>query len=69
MMVVFALAAAAAATPSPPSRIVEQARASVRIVSGSRVKLGQESAEAQLRKTQFRELDGTLRPAKLVEFQ
>jgi len=68
-MVVFALAAAAAATPASSSRIVEQARASVRIVSGSRVKLGQESAEAQLRKTRFRELDGTVRPAKLVEFQ
>jgi hypothetical protein len=70
MMVLFALAAAAAsATPAPPPRIVEQARASVRIVSGVRVKLGTATADAQLRQTSFRDPDGTSRPAKFVEFQ
>ena len=70
MMMVALLAAAASipAAPPPPAAVV-QARATVRIVSGVRVKLGSQNADAQLRNTRFRSADGTTQPAKLVEFQ
>ena len=70
-MMLVALLAAAASTPAPPPRpaVVLQAQATVRIVSGARIKLGDKTADAQLRSTQFRDSDGNMQPAKLVEFQ
>lgn len=70
-MMLVVLLAAAASIPAPPPRpaVVVQAQATVRIVSGARVKLGDRNADAQLRTTQFRDADGNRRPAKLVEFQ
>ena len=70
-MMLAALLAAAATIPAPPPRpvVIEQARATVRIVSGAGIRLGDKTADAQLRSTQFRDSDGSSHPAKLVEFQ
>lgn len=72
-MVILALVAAttAAAEPQPTTRVAPavQARATVRIVSGVRVKFGEEVEDAQLRTTQVRDSDGNMKEARLVEFQ
>ena len=70
-MLVLALLAAAT-TPQPSNgreTPVVQATATVRIVSGARLKLGERTSGTQLRQTQFRDTDGKLQPATLIEFQ
>ena len=69
-MMVLALLAAAAAEPAPP-RIgpVVQASATVRIISGRRLTLGTPAADAELRKSSVRDIDGRSKPARLIEFQ
>jgi hypothetical protein len=74
MVGLLALAMMAAANPpSPPPRMVvsAQARASVRIVAGARVRLGaapQPDGHA-VRPARITVEDGTRRDARLVEFQ
>ena len=70
MLVVALLAAAASqqAAATRPTPVV-QATATIRIISGERLKLGQQPQSAQLRQAQFRDSDGQVRPARLIEFQ
>lgn len=70
-MVIFALLAATAAEPPPPppATPLVQARATVRVLSGVRVKFGEEQENAQLRTSQVRDRDGQVQQARLVEFQ
>ena len=69
-MIVALLAAAASVPAAPPrSAAIVQAQATIRILSGTRVKLGDRNADAQLSDTRFRDRDGKAHPAKLVEFQ
>jgi len=66
----LALLAAAAAQPEPSRpKLVVQATATVRIVNGQQIRLGEARPDAQLRHTQLRETDGSVRQARLVEFQ
>lgn len=70
-MLVFALAvAAAAAQPILPPGIsaVQQARATVRIVSGARVTAERTPDDALIRDTRIRGEDGTQKTARLIEF-
>ena len=73
LAVLAALAAAQPATQSgaPATSVKVSAQASVRILSGARVKLG-ESAQGEpyvVSKASVRTEDGSRRPAQLVEFQ
>ena len=78
MSVFLLFFAAAAAVPDNASRAVGQrsvgaraeATATVRIVSGARVALSetQDSALPSLQSSSIRAEDGSLRPARLVEF-
>ena len=57
--------------PSPSSRPVVQARATVRIVSGVRIQFDQKAGGANVppaKKTEVRTAEGT-QPATLVEFE
>ena len=72
-LVAFALLAATApsAPVHVPTRAVASAQASVRILSGAKIRL---SAAAQpeghvMKRAQITVEDGTRRPAQLVEFQ
>jgi hypothetical protein len=69
-MMILALIAAVAAQPSQPhGGAVVQATATVRIISGRRLTLGARTAEAELRRTSVRDVDGQPKPAQLIEFQ
>jgi hypothetical protein len=69
-MMLLALLAAASVQPAlPRPNLTVQATATVRIVSGQRVSFGESRPDAQLRRTQFREVGGIARPAQLTEFQ
>lgn len=69
-MMILALIAASVAQPSAaPAAAVVRATATVRIISGKRLTLGTETPEAELRRTRFRDRDGDLKPAQLIEFQ
>ena len=71
LMTAAALVAATAPTPSTqPVRPAVQARATVRIVSGARLRLGEEpGANLPPVRDTFVRSDGTARPAKLIEFE
>ena len=69
MIALALLAAAAAQPPATQVTALVQARASVRIISGQRLTLGTAIAEAQLRQTRLRDIDGQVKPARLIEFQ
>jgi hypothetical protein len=74
MVILAAFALLAAAAPAPvhePTKAVTQAQATVRIISGAKIRL---SAASQpeghvMKRTQVTVEDGTRRPAQLVEFQ
>ena len=70
MLLLSLIAASIAAEPAPPARagLAVQASATVRIISGQRLKLGEPTGEAELRRTQLRDADGRLNPASLIEF-
>ena len=69
-MMLLALIAAAAAQPQA-TRVgpVVQATATVRIISGRRLRLGTKAPEAELRESSVRDIDGRVKPAQLIEFQ
>ena len=69
MMMLALIAAAAAQQPQASAGPVAQASATVRIVSGRRLTLGASTADAELRQTRVRDIDGQAKPAKLIEFQ
>ena len=71
MIALFALAAAASATPLAPSTgPVVQARATVRIVSGVRLKLdGSANGDAPPPRETIIVAGGQPHPASLIEFQ
>lgn len=70
MLTIALAAAAAAAQPASPPRIelAVQARASVRIVSGSRITAEKLPEEAIVRETEVRGADGSKATARLIEF-
>lgn len=69
-MIALALIAVAATQPAQARAVpVAQATASVRIVAGKRMTLGKSTPEAELRRTRFRDTDGLVKPARLIEFQ
>lgn len=73
-MLWLAAAALTAATPqtpaSSPVRAVVQAQATVRIISGTRIRLdGQASADAPPPSDGVVHTGGSARPARLIEFQ
>ena len=74
MLLLTALAASAMAQPPaqrPRPALVRQATATVRIVSGTRVRFGKPGTEAagtQINDRQVRESDGSRTPVTLVEF-
>jgi hypothetical protein len=73
-MLWLAAAAMTAATPqtapSTPVRAVVQARATVRIISGTRIRFdGQSGADAPSPSDGIVHLEGAPQPARLVEFQ
>jgi len=74
-MLLLATAAALAASPpsgtSAPVAISSTAQATVRIISGAVVRLGEgpRMGEAPLAQTTHVHLDGTAQPAKLIEFE
>ena len=72
-MLLLALAAAVAGQQADPAPVRPrfQARATVRILSGAPVRFAEIETERPraLRKTEIRSSDGTLRPAKLLEFE
>ena len=70
----FALAAALALSPAPAdpptTRVVAQARASVRIISGARVKLdGSNGRDGPAAHEAVVHTEGKPRGARLIEFQ
>jgi hypothetical protein len=72
MILLVAAAAAALASPSPPSHSASaQATATIRIVTAIRLKMdGSENPGAPpARNAVLRSSDGTIQPAKLIEFQ
>ena len=70
MLVLALLASAAAEQPAKAeTRATLEAQATVRIISGSTVTLGEEPEQAELRETSFRDRDGRVQPARLIEFQ
>jgi hypothetical protein len=73
-MLWLAAATIVSATPQPapasPVRAVVQATATVRIISGSRIRLdGQPSADAPAPSDGLVHTEGAAQPARLVEFQ
>lgn len=70
MLMLVAAIAAAAAEPAAP-RAVAQARASIRILSAVRLRVGAEQSDdgRPVRSSMIREIDGSRVPAKLVEFE
>ena len=73
MLLIAAAAIVATAQPAahePPPRASAQARATVRILFGVRLRLGEErnSGAPPARDTQVRS-EGVSRPAKLIEFE
>ena len=68
-MILALLAAAAAQQPQASAGAIVQASASVRIIAGRRLTLGASTADAELRQTRVRDIDGQPKPAKLIEFQ
>lgn len=71
-MLLLAAAAIAAATPAPsgPPPVVVQATATVRIISGVRLKLDSPTnADAPPAHDSTITADGTQQPARLIEFQ
>ena len=71
-MLLLAAAAIVATSPAPPARTaaVVQATATVRILSGVRVKLGSASnAGAPAAHASIVTADGARRPAQLIEFE
>lgn len=71
MMLVLALIAATAAADTPASssgEAVEQARASVRVISGVRVSAEQPPQEALVRDTETANADGSWTRSRLIEF-
>jgi len=70
MLLVAILAATVPAQAAPPRRpeVAEQARASVRIVSGAWVTAREIPREAIVRETRVEAADGSLSTARLVEF-
>jgi hypothetical protein len=74
MLWLVASAAALSAPVQPPrwapSGAVAQATASVRIISGVRLKFGDENPQApKARDRKVRTEDGLVRPARLIEFE
>ena len=72
MMLWLAAAAVAASTPQPtgPAPVVVQATATVRILSGVRLKLDSTTnTDAPLAHDTMVKTDGTQQPARLIEFQ
>ena len=73
-MIGIALALAAAAPGSVPERAPArlQAYATVRIIQSATVHIGKAASwhdkELRATKTRFRDADGTMRPARIVEF-
>jgi hypothetical protein len=73
VMLLLAILAATATAPveaAPPRRleVAEQARASVRIVSGAWVTAQEIPSEALVRETRVEAADGSMSTARLVEF-
>jgi hypothetical protein len=63
-------AATPQAAPSGPVRALGQAQATVRIISGTRIRLdGQPSAGAPSPSDSIVHTEGTSQPARLIEFQ
>jgi hypothetical protein len=72
MLSVVALAVAASAAPSAPAPAgpAVQARATVQIISGVRLKLdGQANADAPPPRASVIQANGQSQPARLIEFQ
>jgi hypothetical protein len=69
MMILSLIAAVAVQPELPRGGVAVQATASVRIISGKRVTLGTPIAEAELRQTRVRDVDGQPKSAQLIEFQ
>jgi hypothetical protein len=58
------------AAPSGPVRALGQAQATVRIISGTRIRLdGQPSTDAPSPSDSIVHTEGTSQPARLIEFQ
>ena len=70
-MVLLAAAALATTPPQPTVSAVSQATATIRVVSGVRLKLdGSSNPNAPaVRDSVVKTADGTSHPAKLIEFQ
>jgi hypothetical protein len=70
MLLIAIAAATAAAQPSLPAgpSAIQQARATVRIISGARVTAEKLPLEAIVRNTQVSSADGSQGTARLVEF-
>ena len=74
IMAMILLAAAALATTSPeyrPAAAVAQATATIRVISAVRLKLDAETNTdaPPARPSVFKAADGSVQPAKLIEFQ
>jgi hypothetical protein len=72
MMLWVAIAAVATSTPQPsaPPPVVVQATATVRILSGVRLRLDSPTnTDAPLAHDTLVKTDGTQQPARLIEFQ
>jgi len=73
MLMVVAAALAASASSGPPAQgaVSVQARATIRIVSATRLRVGSERSEEGLpvRLASIRGEDGGRQPARLVEFE
>lgn len=70
-MLVLALIAATATAEAPAAargEVVQQARASVRIISGVRVSAEQPPQEALVRDTEIENADGSRTTSRLIEF-
>jgi hypothetical protein len=68
-MILIAAAALAASPPSTPVRAMVEARATVRILSGTRLQLGKQSDDGRPARTGVVRIDGAPKSAQLIEFE
>jgi hypothetical protein len=71
MILLFAAALASAPPLVPAAPVTAQATATIRVIAGVRLKLGEASnpGAPPARDAVLRERDGARQPAKLIEFQ
>ncbi len=69
MMIIALLAVAAAQPGTARAGAVLHPTATVRIIAGERLTLGAKIPQAELRRTNVRDTDGQVKPARLIEFQ